>query len=213
MKLLLPIESFDNSTNCAHCNAVFPCQHPIADKPVTIFTSYVSYQWPCQFGHSMFLAFEGYSAAFCNFVSGVFEVVAKKEVIRIAALRIIALVQHELAFWDLSKVNQPRCPVRQNMRCGIRTLANMPVTHRVFSSRPCPTPAQCRLVQRNRPSLSDLLPKSLKERFGKALLLKCAEVKFRLHSISSVDCLPRLRLFVQRAGTFVEFQVLQLRAS
>lgn len=142
-------------------------------------------------------------ASLLHFIAGVFKMSTKKQVRWIAAWWVVAFVQHEKAIRNGSEMKHPRRSVREDMGHVIGSLANRAIAIPGYVSKPPPALAQFRAMRLDWSFLVNLTPEAFLERLGKALLEKFTDARFFLHSFSLVDCLPRLRLFVQRAGTFV----------
>lgn len=168
------------------------------------------------------------------FLSGVLQVgflSACEQMVRSNARRIVALVKRMVSFWNGSVVNVPgnvsceyvplHSPVRQ---CAVPS--------RIAIGRPQPARTKLRAVCRNWAVFIYVLPKTLVNsllsifvaarstatvRFGWArrisLEVFAAKRTLTLHSITLVDCLPRLRLFVQRAGNLLYSAAFSVRLS
>lgn len=92
------------------------------------------------------------------------------EVVRVAAFRVVALMENLHTEWNVPLVNQVRQSLRGNIPASGGSATNRSISECVLGSNPFPAPI-----------LDDyLFPKSRLDRFGKALLRNDLRGKFRL---------------------------------
>lgn len=140
-----------------------------------------------------------------NTVSVVISKSSHEQMVGIYTDGVITFVKNAwFGFWRRSKMNEPRCPVAKNAAI---VQPDFPISQSrpVFKglSGPIPTTAKMFNVIGNRTFLIHSSPESSQKINGKRLRGFSRRLTVLLHSIMLVDCLPRLRLFVQRAGNFV----------
>ncbi len=125
-------------------------------------------------------------ATFCYHISRVVCVCSKKQMIRVNAWRIIALVKHAKTIWNSSPMDHPRNSVRG---CGnVAVFSNDSVFG--FASRWNPKPAfsKFRSMCWNWSELLNLFPKSRKYGFGKTLRYEKSKYSVVLHFKSVLIC-------------------------
>jgi len=132
-------------------------------------------------------------------------VCAKEKMIRVYTAAVVAFVEHK-KIADLSVVQEPRNTMDVEHSTQAPILADYCVSIGDKTTCPLPTFSKFGSVGLNRSILIRLTPKAVEKRFGKSLSLQELLRNFISHSISLVDCLSRLRLFVQREGTFIMAQ-------
>lgn len=149
---------------------------------------------------------------------------SKKEMTRINTRRVVASVAGQQPGRNLTEAHFPRNS-RSWPHCS-RSDTKKSVTPRRSTCRPNPAWPKLWSVGGHWSVLIDMLPKSLRvtlqlKRIAAFLAtaarsaackagwfnleLLTANRTLKLHSITLVDCLPRLRLFVQRAGNYFEY--------
>jgi len=121
---------------------------------------------------------------------------AKPQMIGAYAGPCVARVKHGKRFRDWPIVNNPRGLMRVNGAPS--TATDISVSLPRFCRLPYPAFGFW-VIYRNK----NLVPEAKQKGFGKSLSQQVFCIKKWLHSISLVDCLPRLRLFVQRAANFL----------
>lgn len=140
-----------------------------------------------------------FSSAFSPHIKHVLRLCSNPEMVWINTCRIVSswTVMMDLhSFWNWSYVKDVANPVNPND--SKLPSASLDLAVAAFGYVASPKPAGICFM--------DLCPEAFWKCFGNALRGKIGWSNFSLHSISSVDCLPRLRLFVQRAGNFLSLQ-------
>jgi len=140
-------------------------------------------------------AFTRSGASFSVSIGSVFLISSEPQVVGINANPIVAFMAYAEPVRNWAESDDPRNSVRFQVQS---VKPNPSVPAHLARELPYPT----RPYGRNdyRPVPVNSIPKFLLEGVRKELLGLLALCSGVLHSISSVDCLPRLRLFVQRAG-------------
>lgn len=161
---------------------------------------------PCKFGPRMFFSSDYWRRrppSFSYRIMTVFFNCSSIKVGWIYTSRVIALVHNNLSVRNITVMKEPAYAMRPKVCATSGAFANLSVTIPKETTNPLPALSKLWAMFRNRSILVNLTPEAFLERLGKALLEKFTDARFFLHSFSLVDCLPRLRLFVQRAGTFL----------
>ena len=111
------------------------------------------------FSHQVLGQFHVRLAMFLYAIANIVAFCAKKQMPRINASRVVAVMEHAKIVGDVSKVNCPRNSVRKNM-WGSPTGTHHPISLSVLASRPNPAPFKRWAVRWNGPRLIDLFPKA-----------------------------------------------------
>lgn len=162
--------------------------------------------FPTQFGHAVRLASARVAAAFVRAIVPVGFVVAKKQMIRAHARRIVAAVQDKLAGWNRSNRKQPGSPMSGNAaRCStITTAGNAAVIPLIpFAASPVPTLSNMRDVRWWAPSFVNLGPEALWKRAAQALCRQIGLSNFEAHTFSCFECVTRSGVLANRRGTSI----------
>lgn len=133
-------------------------------------------------------------------VLGVIFRCSKKQVEQINTIWIVALMKNALHVGNWANYQYPDSPSSINILSNVPNYAPI-----ITTSSPQPFPARSKIwnMLRNWAIFIHPFPESLRQRYGKTLFFQVLLGRFELHSISSVDCLPRLRLFLQRGATLL----------
>lgn len=133
---------------------------------------------------------------------------AKKNMFRICTFWEVAFMKHAQTIWYWPKVKNPRSAMGGFFSAFFTTSSNVPIVliqTSSFMRRPTPASGFKQWIfgwVRNRSVLVHLPPKSFRKCFGKSLRGQILGSNFDLHTLPFVDCVPRLRLLLQRAGNF-----------
>ncbi len=130
--------------------------------------------------------------AFSKEITLIDHVISKKKMVGSATRWIVATVTYMDSFWNRTKVNHPRYAMSQKRPSHKRPLANPSVASSIASSNPFPASMLM---------LSYLGPEPLKDGGRKPLFGEKIFRSLVMHSVSVVDCLPRLRTVIRRAAT------------
>lgn len=149
----------------------------------------------------IFVSLKSSVSSLCHHIYDIFSKCTEPQMIWISAWRIVALVKNIHAVWYWSSVQNPRSSVGQNFYCSFCSKGS--ITKGIASFIPFPAQPKFWTMPRRFSILRNLLPKTVGKCFGKSLRGEILGSNFYLHSISLFDCLPRLRLFMQRAGNFI----------
>jgi len=143
-----------------------------------------------------------YSTSFNSHIIVVFNERPKPKMGWPDAWRVIAVMKDVLPFWNWTKMQNPGSAVCQNNSTVLSFAADAPITFRVFSRSPHPASTKFMPMHWYWTVQIYFSPKAVWKSLGQSLRLKIGSSNFNLHSITSFDCLPRLRLFMQRVGNF-----------
>lgn len=203
---MIPPKSIYNLVYCALSYSEFLCQ--CALRHLGIKASYFFGAGICKFVIARFL-----SASSWKSISSLFHTIinivlsgAKKQMSRANTQFVVTFVKNPHAVRDRTYGDNPRCSVRTNRWCATKTCRQLSISQFRSGCSPCPAWTQLLEMYGNWTVWIYLFPKSALKSFGKALRCQVLLSNFDLHSVSSVNCLPRLRLVAQRAGTsFIRF--------
>lgn len=135
----------------------------------------------------------------------VFKVGSRPEMASSSAGWVIAFVENAKIMRYIPLLDKPCNLMRLQVKWFsiVRSCVNYAVT--VFIDVAAPYPARPKFwgVWWDRSIFVHIFPESDRQGFRKALRRGGVIGKLKLHSISLVDCLPRLRLFVQRGANFL----------
>lgn len=120
---------------------------------------------------------------------------SQKQVFRIAASWIITFMANLVSFWNLSICQNPCRFARQKHPFKRRSKSEFSISIWIYKCFPWPTFI--------RGFYFHLRPKTGFYSFRNLLKYFRVRENVYLHSIIFVNCLPRLRLFVQRSGIFI----------
>lgn len=127
---------------------------------------------------------------------------SKKKMGWICARRVVAAVQNKQLVRYWTDCEHPCDSMRTDIPLRVTTVENA-VTVPVSKARPFPAWSKFWNMLWNLAVLIDVAPQPVRNCLRKSLAGEIGRCNFQLHSFTLVDCLPRLRLFVQRAGNFV----------
>lgn len=166
----------------------------------------------CEFGESGLFSF--HVSALIDRIADIVRYCSKKEMVRAAARWVVAFVKDAKVVWNCPEVNLPRKPMRRKL---FHPISDDTVAFSVKCAFPSPTiltdydvrpkaffkswPRS--IERRTTPRATWLSVRFVKSGWNDLKLITAGRT-LATHTIDFLfDCLPRLRLFVQRAGNFV----------
>lgn len=206
----------DDVPNLGGVNVILCGQVCVTNPPVSGVTPANGFHlFPTQLGHAVRLASARIAAAFALAIVPVGFVVAKKQMIRAHARRIVAAVQDKLPGrnWTIGK--KPRSSMSGNvirLAAGVTIGADAAIPVLV-SSEASPVPARSKgwKMPRRITAFVHLGPKALWKRGAQALCGQVGLSNFEVHTFSSFDCVTRSGVFANRRGTVLIHHIIASR--
>lgn len=200
--VIRPGSSLHNRSNAASCDTVHSRDH-LFDKHSAERT-YLPRLLVSEFSHAVVVSFRSWwhrsVASLCVHVTNIVGSGSKKKVGRVDAQSIIALVADQQAIWDWPEMDQPRGSVGVLAAACVPSYRQRPVSDLEAATKPCPARSKFGSVFRYWPVSVDSGKESCSERVRISLRKGWVLCKRLAHNQVCFG-LPRLRLFVQRAGT------------
>jgi len=145
----------------------------------------------------------GPESSFGDFVIGIIKVASQKQMGRVYANLIVALVKGEHSAWNRPKVNDPRSSLCRKHKAAPAARSYNPVAVGSWATDPLVAAAKALAMRWDWSGVVYLSVESFWKGCVQSLRGKVCGTNVWLHSISLFDCLPSLRLFLQRGGNSI----------